>query len=243
MGIYEQKIELLGFLHVTSVMLHLHVTSVMLQNIQNKFSSIWNPSYGLKNLQRFARWKWADVSIKTLMKFYDNIIDTLLDDDMIPLYIKSIFQIPVTGINCGLQCKYIPIKKHMDSYHSIKLPVSPLNCSSVAKIKSILWCYFTSNINKENMAWSKCQNKDGVHQTIFIDNFPEHFFLLFERNQYQFQTLYGYLVNTRIKCEESLNLSFCLMVDICETPHNYTLVIFSCLFAWKKRRLIYYVCF
>ena len=40
MGIYEQKIELLGFLHVTSVMLHLHVTSVMLQNIQNKFSLI-----------------------------------------------------------------------------------------------------------------------------------------------------------------------------------------------------------
>ena len=70
----------------------------------------------------------------------------------------------------------------MDSYHSIKLPVSPLNRSSVVNINSILWCHFTSDINKENMVCSKCQNKDGVHQTKFIDNFPEHFLLLFKRN-------------------------------------------------------------
>ena len=69
--------------------------------------------------------------------------------------------------------------------------MSPLNCSSVAKINSILWCHFTSDITKENMAWNKYQNKDGIHQTIFIDNIPDHFFLFFERNQYQFQTRYG----------------------------------------------------
>ena len=41
------------------------------------------------------------------------------------------------------------------------------------------------------MAWNKYQNKDGVHQTMFIDNIPDHLFLFFERNQYQFQTRYG----------------------------------------------------
>ena len=140
-------------------------------------------------------------------EFYDNIIDALLDDDMIALHIKSFFEIPVTGINRCLQCSDIKIERHIDSYHSIKLPVSPLNRSS-----SVLWCHFTSDINKENMVCSKCQNKDGVHQTKFIDNFPEHFFLLFERNQYNFQTKYSKLVDKRIKCEDKLNL------------YNYTLI-------------------
>ena len=112
----------------------------------------------------------------------------------------------------------------MDSYHSIKLPVSPLNRSSVVNVNSIVWCHFTSDINKENMVCGKCQNKDGVHQTKFIDNFPEHFFLIFERNQYNFQTKYSKLVDTRIKCEDKLNLSFCSMADICGTPYNYTLI-------------------
>ena len=72
----------------------------------------------------------------------------------------------------------------------------------------------------------KCQNKDGVHQTKLIDNFPEHIFLIFERNQYNFQTKYSKLVNARIKCEDKLNVSFCSMTDICETPCNYTLISF-----------------
>ena len=75
----------------------------------------------------------------------------------------------------------------MDSYHSTKLPVSPLNRSGVTNVNSILWCHFTFDITKENMVCSKCQNKDGVHQIKFIDNFLEHFFLLFERNQSNFQ--------------------------------------------------------
>ena len=32
-------------------------------------------------------------------EFHDNIIDTLLDDGTIALYIKSLFEIPVTSIN------------------------------------------------------------------------------------------------------------------------------------------------
>ena len=143
---------------------------------------------------------------------------------MIALLIKSFSEIPVTGINRCLQCNDIKIEKHVDSYNSIKLPVTPLNRSSVVNINPILWCHFTSDINKENMVFSKCQNKDGVHQTKFIDNFPEHFFLTFERNQYNFQTKYSKLVDARIKCEDKLNLSFCSMVDICGTPYNNTLI-------------------
>ena len=127
-------------------------------------------------------------------------------------------------MNHCLQCNDIKIEKHLDSYHSIKLPVSHLNRSGVVNINSILWCHFTSNINKVNMGCSKCQNKDGVHQTKFIDNFAEHFFLLFERNQYNFQTKYSKLVDPRIKCKDKLNVSFCPMVDICGTPYNYTLI-------------------
>ena len=84
-------------------------------------------------------------------------------------------------------------------------------------VKSNLWCYFTSDINKENMVCSKYQNKDGA-QTKFIDNFPKHFLLLFERNQYNFQMKYSILVDTRIKCVDNLSFSFCSMVDICGMP-------------------------
>ena len=137
-------------------------------------------------------------------EFYDNIIDTLLDEDIIALYIKSLFEIPVTGINPRLKFNDIQIKRYMDRYHSKKVPVSPLNHSSVVNINSIVWCHVTSNINKENMVCGKCQNKDGVHQTKFIENFPKHFFLLFERNQYE---------------------SFILLnADICRMPHNFTLI-------------------
>ena len=99
-----------------------------------------------------------------------------------------------------------------------------LNRSGVVNIKSILWCHFTSDINKENLVCSKCQNKDGVHQTKFIHHFPEHFFLLFERNQYNFRIKYSKLVDTRIKWKDKLSLSFCSMVYICGTPYNYTLI-------------------
>ena len=52
-------------------------------------------------------------------EFYDNTINTLLDGDIIALYIKLFFEIPVTVINRCLQCNDIKIKRHMDSYHSI----------------------------------------------------------------------------------------------------------------------------
>ena len=144
-------------------------------------------------------------------EFYDNITDTLLDEDIIALYIKSLFEIPVIGINRRLKFNDIKIKRYMDRYHSKKVPVSPLNHSSVVNINSIVWCHVTSNINKENMVCGKCQNKDGVHQTKFIENFPKHFLLLFERNQYNFRTKYSKLVETRIKSVNNLNLSFCSM--------------------------------
>ena len=178
----------------------------------------------LEKITKLCKMEMSTSLHQDIDEFYDNIIDALLNDDMIALLIKSFFEIPVTGINRCLQCNDIKIEKHMDSYHSIKLPVTPLNRSSVVNINSILWCHFTSDINKENMVCSKCQNKDGVHQTKFIDNFPEHFFLIFERNQYNFQTKYSKLVDTRIKCEDKLNLSFCSMADICGTPYNYTLI-------------------
>ena len=54
------------------------------------------------------------------------------------------------------------------------------------------------------MVCHKCQNKDGVHQTKFIDNFPEQFFLLFERNQYNYQTKYSKLVDTQIKSNSEI---------------------------------------
>ena len=91
-------------------------------------------------------------------------------------------------------------------------------------LTSISWCHFTSDIDKERKFCRKCQNKDGVHQTKFIDNFPEHIFLIFERNQCNFQTKYSKLVNARIKCEDKLNFSFCSMADICGTSCNYTLI-------------------
>ena len=89
----------------------------------------------------------------------------------------------------------------------------------------ILFCGVTLlPISIKNMVCRKCQNKDGVHQTKFIDNFLEHFFLFFERNQYNFQTKYSKLIDTQIKCKKNLNLSFCSMADICGTPHNYTFI-------------------
>ena len=35
---------------------------------------------------------------------------------------------------------------------------------------------------------------------------------------------YSKLVDTQFKCEDNLNLSFSSKVDICGTPHNYTLI-------------------
>ena len=139
----------------------------------------------LEKLTKLCKMEMSTSLHRDIDEFYDNITDTLLDDDMIALYIKSLFEIPVTGINHYLQCNDIQIKKHMDSYHSIKLPVSPLNRSSVVNINSILCCLFTSDINKEIMVCNKCQNKVGIHPTKFIDKFPKHFFLLFEINQYK----------------------------------------------------------
>ena len=155
----------------------------------------------LEKITKLCKMEMSTSLHQDIDEFYDNIIDTLLDDDMIALYVKSFFEIPVTGINRCLQCNDIQIKTHMDSYHSIKLLVTPLNRSSVVNINSILLCHFTSDINKENMVCRKCQNKDDVHQAKFIENFLEHFFLLFERNQYNFQTKYSKLVDTRIKCK------------------------------------------
>ena len=82
-------------------------------------------------------------------EFYDNIIDTLLDDNSITLYIKSFSEILESGTNGCLQCNDIQVKKHMDSYHSIKLPVHALNRSSAVNINTILWCHFASDISKK----------------------------------------------------------------------------------------------
>ena len=60
--------------------------------------------------------------------------------------------------------------------------------------------------------------QNGIHQAKFIDNFPSHFFVLFERNQCNFQTKYSKLVDTRIKCEDNLNFSFWSMANICGMP-------------------------
>ena len=113
----------------------------------------------LKKITKLWKIEMSTSLHQDIDEFYDKFIDALLDDDRIALYIKQFFEIPVTGINRCLQCNDIQIKKRMDSYHSIKLPVSPLNRSSVVNIISTLRCHFTSDINKENMVRSKCQNK------------------------------------------------------------------------------------
>ena len=130
----------------------------------------------------------------------------------------------------------------MDSYHSLKLPVCSFNRSSIVNINSILWCHSTSDINKEILICSKCQNKDGVHQTKFIENFPEHFFFFFEKNQYNFQTKYSKLVDTQMKCKESLNLSFYSITGICGTPSSHTLIFAVVRSGGKSVNKGHYVC-
>ena len=128
------------------------------------------------------------------------------------------FEIPVTGIDRCRECNDTQIKKYMDSCHSVKLPICHPSRSSAFNVSSTLWYHFTSDINKKSMVCSKFLNKDGVRQTKCFENFPEHFFLLFERNQFNllfernqfnFQKKYCKLVDTRSKCKENLNVSFC----------------------------------
>ena len=119
------------------------------------------------------------------------------------------FEIPVTGIDRCRECNDTQIKKYMDSCHSVKLPICHPSRSSAFNVSSTLWYHFTSDINKKSMVCSKFLNKDGVRQTKCFENFPEHFFLLFERNQFNFQKKNCKLVDTRSKCKENLNVSFC----------------------------------
>ena len=61
------------------------------------------------------------------------------------------------------------------------------------------------------------------------------------------------MVDTRIKCEDNFNLSFCSIADICGMPHNYTLISavsrlggrsvnkgHFTTYIFKKRRIILY---
>ena len=59
------------------------------------------------------------------------------------------FEIPVTGIDRCRECNDAQIKKHMDSCHSVKLPMCHPSRSSVVNISSTLWYHFTSDINKK----------------------------------------------------------------------------------------------
>ena len=79
----------------------------------------------LEKITKFCKMDMSTSLHQDIDEFYDKITDALLNDDMIALCIKSFFEIQVTDINRCLQCNVIKIEKHMDSYHSIKLPVSP----------------------------------------------------------------------------------------------------------------------
>ena len=96
-----------------------------------------------------------------MYEFYYNIIDTLLDEDMIAMSIKSLFKTPETGINRCLQCNDMQVKKHMGSYihKSFLCLVSSLNRSSVTNNNSILWYHFTFDINEKTWFLSNVKTK------------------------------------------------------------------------------------
>ena len=81
--------------------------------------------------------------------------------------------------------------------------------SSEWRLHQFCFVYFINSINKQNIACSKCQTKESAHQAKFSENFPKHFFLLFEKKQFNFQMKYSKLVDRQIKRQENLNLSFC----------------------------------
>ena len=60
----------------------------------------------IMQLEKIAKLSKMEMSTRLhqdINEFYDNIYDALLDDHTIALYIKSLFEIPVTGINRCLQ--------------------------------------------------------------------------------------------------------------------------------------------
>ena len=64
----------------------------------------------LEKITKLCKMEMSTSLHQDIDEFYENIIDALLDDDMMVLYIKSFFEIPVTGINSCLQCNDIKLK-------------------------------------------------------------------------------------------------------------------------------------
>ena len=118
-GIYEQNIKLLGFsmlqvLYYTPLQDILTMSTSQVATCLTKVNT--RVPMSIMQLKKITKlWK-IEMSIslhQDIDELYDNITDRLLDDDMIGLYIISLFEIPVTGINRRLQCKDIQIKKYM----------------------------------------------------------------------------------------------------------------------------------
>ena len=57
----------------------------------------------LEKITKLSKMEMSTSLHQDIDEFYDNIYDGLLDDHMIALYIKSLLEIPVTGINRCLQ--------------------------------------------------------------------------------------------------------------------------------------------
>ena len=93
-----------------------------------------------------------------MYEFYYNIIDTLLDEDMIGMSIKSLQKLVSIVVFSAMTCKLKNTWTHI-IHKSFLCLVSSLNRSSVTNNSSILWYHFTFDINEKTWFLSNVKTK------------------------------------------------------------------------------------
>ena len=93
-----------------------------------------------------------------MYEFYYNIIDTLLDEDMIAMSIKSLQKLVSIVVFSAMTCKLKNTWAHI-IHKSFLCLVSSLNRSSVTNNSSILWYHFTFDINEKTWFLSNVKTK------------------------------------------------------------------------------------
>ena len=73
------------------------------------------------------------------------------------------------------------------------------------------------------MVCKNCKRKPGNHCVKFVKSFPCIFFVALQRCQYDFLRKKSYLVKTKVKLSNTMDLSFVSLKDIYDTNHIYNL--------------------
>ena len=118
---------------------------------------------------------------------------------------KALFELKIMNVNHCINFNYMNYNEDLGS--SINLPITLIGRTNI-DLNSVLRLFFTSQFHKSAKVCIKYSSSSNLHQFKIVKKKPEILFIVFERNQYDFQTKTTKYIDSRVKIERDLSI-FC----------------------------------